>query len=173
MFKSRPKCSQACLCCHADLAKIFFGLILVTVADEELALPSPPPSLSSPMDPCQKLAHTALSWCPVSQEMMVRIHLPAQVHPLQELRGFINYTAFGWKGIKWRVWTPLLGWLQGVHPDLTSFLLCSSQISSSSVVIPASFMLPSSLKVAFVSVLFVPLRTDLSFLVRTSGQLWL
>jgi len=70
------------LCHHADLAKIFFGLIFVTDADEELALPSP--SLSSPVDPCQKCTHTVLSWYPVSPEMniesenhrmMVRIHL--------------------------------------------------------------------------------------------------
>lgn len=145
----------------------------MTDADEVLALLSPSPSLSSPIDPCQKRTHTALSWCPISQEMMVRIHLPAQVHPLQKLRGFINYTGFGWKGIKCRVWAPLLGWFQGVPPDLARSLLCSSQISSSSILIPASSMLPRSLKVAFASVLFVPLRTDLSFLVSTSGQLWL
>lgn len=169
MFNSKPKCSWTCLCCHADLAKIFFGLILVTDDDEELTLPSP--SLPSPMDPCQKHTHTALNWCTISPEMMVRIHLPAHVYPMQELKGFINFTGFGWKGISWRVWVLLLVWLQGVHPDLTSLLLCSSQISSSSVLILASFMLPSSLKVAFVSVLFVLLKTDLSFLVSTSGQL--
>lgn len=34
--------------------------------------------------------YTALRWCPVSQEMMVRIHLPAQVHPLQDLRASLT-----------------------------------------------------------------------------------
>lgn len=110
--------------------------------------------------------YTALRWCPVSQEMMVRIHLPTQVHPLHDLRGFINYTALGPLGTTWRVWV-LLDWLQGVPPDLTRSWLCSSQFSSSPKLIsPSCFT-----ALCFLSVLFVSLRTDFNFLVSTSGQL--
>lgn len=92
--------------------------------------------------------------------------------PFKTLETSLILLLWGVWELNGEVWA-LLRWFQVVSPDLTRSLLCSSQISSSPKFIPASFMLPSSLKFAFLSVLFVSLRTYFNFLVSTSGQLWL
>lgn len=113
----------------------------MTVAHEEWELPSLSPLLSSPEHPSQKHTYTALRWCLVSQEMMVRIYLPAQVHPLQDLRAsliILLWTGWELNGDCELYWTGfkvsllillvLCRVLLRFHPLQNLFLLHASQL---------------------------------------------